>query len=453
MRLKLKKTWLIISGIVVLAAIVLALPPVWSRVSYYSRDAYTSFKYWLHPPAQAVFVPSNSEEDPVVETAVAATLTASAPTPQPTVSITTAPTSTTPEPTPLPTITPTPLPVSAYLPGVISEPQLWNNCGPATLSMYLSYYKWGLTQKEAAAVLRPNDRDKNTMPYEMINFVNENTAQRALWRYGGDLATIKSLINAGFPVMVETGFEPANLKNEGWMGHYLLLVGYDDNHQLFTTQDAYLLIHPPEGGDPIPEEERENFRGFEVPYAEILEDWRAFNYVFLVVYPPDKQNDVLNALGPLATDETANKIAYNRAVNEATTLSDIRERFFAWFNAGTSAVYLQDYVTAATHFDTAFSLYPDVPEANRPWRMMWYQTGPYFAYYYAGRYNDVIELANQTLKAMSEPVLEESYYWRAMASYALGNTNKAVVDLRQSIDFHPGFAPSMAMLNQLGVTP
>jgi len=84
---------------------------------------------------------------------------------------------------------------------------------------------------------------------------------------------------------------------------------------------------------------------------------------------------------------------------------------------------------------------------------MWYQTGPYYAYYYSGRYNDVIELANQTLKAMSEPVLEESYYWRAMASYALGNTNKAVVDLRQSIDFHPGFAPSMAMLNQLGVTP
>lgn len=453
MKINHKKTWLIISGIVVLAVIVLALPPVWSRVSFYSREAYSTVKYWINPPGEAVFIPSSEEEDGLVSTSVAATLAAYAPTLQPTLSGTTVPTSTTPEPTTIPTVTPTPLPASVYLPCVISEPQLFNNCGPATLSMYLSFYKWGLTQKETAAALRPNDRDKNVMPYEMINYVNEFTAQRALWRYGGDVETIKALLNAGFPVMVETGFEPANLKKDGWMGHYLLIVGYDDNRQLFTTQDAYLLIHPPGGGDSIPEEDREDFRGFDVPYTEIEKNWRAFNYVFLVVYPPNMQNDVLNALGPLATDESANRIAYNRAIDEATSLGDIRERFFAWFNAGTSAVNLQDYVTAATHFDTAFSLYPDVPEAYRPWRMMWYQTGPYYAYYWSGRYNDVIELANQTLKAMSEPVLEESYYWRAMAAYALGNTTKAVVDLRQSIDFHPGFAPSMAMLNQLGETP
>ena len=30
-------------------------------------------------------------------------------------------------------------------------------------------------------------------------------------------------------------------------------------------------------------------------------------------------------------------------------------------------------------------------------RMMWYQTGPYFAYYYSARYQDVINLANTTL--------------------------------------------------------
>jgi tetratricopeptide (TPR) repeat protein len=453
MRLKNKKLWLIVAASVILLMVVLSLPPVWSRVSYYSRDAYTRVKYWLNPPAEAVFVPSGGETDPDVATAVAATLTAIAPTPGQVEQPTNTPTASTTQPAISPTPTLTPLPSSAYLSGVISEPQLWNNCGPATLSMYLSFYDWGLTQNEAADVLKPNPRDKNVMPYEMIDFVNERTAQRALWRYGGDLQTLKTLLNAGFPVMVENGFEPANLKREGWMGHYLLLVGYDDTRQIFTTQDSYLLGHPPTGSDPIPENERANFRGFDVTYSELEAKWRAFNYVFIVVYPADKENDVINALGPLATDEAANHIAYTRAINEAAALPSIRERFFAWFNAGTSAVYLNDYATAAAHYDTAFKLYPDIPEADRPWRIMWYQTGPYFAYYYTGRYADVIQLADQTLKVMSEPILEETYYWRGLSYYALGDTDRAVADLRESAKVHPGFAPATAMLYQLGETP
>jgi tetratricopeptide (TPR) repeat protein len=451
---KMKKSWWIIPLVILVGVIILSLPPVRSRVVYYSREAYTDIKYWLKPPSEAVFVPSNNlQEDGAVATAVAATLTAYAPTTSLNSEISATPQLATPAPTLTPTPTPTPLPSSAYLPGVIGEPQLWNNCGPATLSMYLSFYKWGQTQNETAAVLKPNDRDKNVMPYEMIDYVNEYTAQRALWRYGGDLQTLKSLINAGFPVMIETGFEPANLTSEGWMGHYLLLVGYDDQRQIFTTQDSYLLSHPPAGMEAISETELKDFKGFEVKYDDLQRVWRAFNYVFIVVYPPEKENDVLNTLGPLATDATANQIAYDRAMQEATSLPDIRDRFFAWFNAGTSMVYLQDYATAAASYDTAFNLYPQIQKSLRPYRMLWYQTGPYFAYYFTGRYQDVINLANQTLKNMSEPVLEESYYWRALSYYALGDSDQAIEDLRTSVKVHPGFAPGVAMLEQFGETP
>ena len=448
-----KKFWLILSGVVIFLAVVIALPPVWARVTYYSREAYTTIKYWIKPPGEAVFIPSNEEEDGFVATSVAATLTAISPTQQTFTSTDAAPTSTTPEPTPAPTFTPTPLPSSAYLSGVISEPQLWNNCGPATLSMYLSYYKWGLTQNEAADVLKPNPRDKNVMPYEMIDYVNNYTFQRALFRYGADLQTIKALLSAGFPVMVEMGFEPANLKKEGWMGHYLLLIGYDDARQIFNTQDSYLLSHPPGGGEAIPEEWWTNFKGFEVPYSDLQKAWRAFNNVLIVVYPAEKENDVLNALGPLATDAAANRIAYNRAVDEATSLPAVRDRYFAWFNAGTSLVNLQDYVGAAQAYDTAFSLYPEINQEDRPYRMMWYQTGPYFAYYYSGRYEDVIRLADQTLSNMAEPILEETYYWRALSYYALGDSEQAVADLRESLKYHPGFGPSLVTLQQLGETP
>jgi tetratricopeptide (TPR) repeat protein len=318
--------------------------------------------------------------------------------------------------------------------------------------MYLSYYDWGKDQIAAGGVLRPNDKDVNVMPYELVDFVNEHTALHALWRYGGDLQTIKVLLNAGFPVMIEKSFEPYTLRNEGWMGHYNLVVGYDDEKQILTVQDSYLMSYAPWGGE-IPQELWDSFIGFDFSYSELEQAWRSFNFVFIVVYPPEKENDVLNALGPLATDEGACRIAYDRAMQETSSLTDVRDKFFAWFNAGTSLVYLQDYGTAATAFDTAFGIYPDIQQDSRPYRILWYETGPYEAYYYSGRYKDVINLADQTLGNMADPVLEESYYWRALSYYALGDKNRAVADLRTSLKYHPGFAPSVAMLEQYGKTP
>lgn len=461
------RTWLIIIAVVVLSTGVLSLPPVWSRVSYHSLGVYRTVKYWLRPPSHAVFVPSTRDDSPAV-TSVSPPFIAGAPTPQSTAQPTTQPTALpagltsestftptptlTPALTPTPTLTPTSLPSSVLLKGISGEPQLMNNCGPATLSMYLSYYDWGKKQMAAAAVLKPNGKDVNVMPYELVDFVNEHTAQHALWRYGGDLQTIKTLLNAGFPVMIEKGFEPYDLRNDGWMGHYNLVVGYDDEKQILTVHDSYLMINTPWGLD-IPQNLWDSFIGFDFSYSELERAWRSFNFVFIVVYQPERENDVLKALGPLATEEGAYQIAYDRAIGDTSSLTDVRDKFFAWFNAGTSLVGLQDYFAAATAFDTAFGIYPDIGVNSRPHRIFWYETGPYAAYYHSARYQDVINLADQTLGLMAEPVLEESYYWRALSYHALGKTARALADLRTSLIYHPGFAPSEAMLEQLGKTP
>jgi tetratricopeptide (TPR) repeat protein len=461
------RTWLIIIAVVVLLTGVVSLPPVWSRISYHSREVYRSVKYWLKPPSQAVFVPS-TRDDTLLITSVSTTITTDAPTPisttQPTTQPTALPTDLTSEttftPTPIltltltptPTLTPTSLPSSVLLKGIRCEPQLMNNCGPATLSMNLSYYDWGKNQIAAAAVLKPNGKDVNVMPYELVDFVNEHTALHALLRYGGDLQTIKTLLDAGFPVMIEKGFQPYTLRNEGWMGHYNLVVGYDDEKQILTVQDAYLMSHTPWGGE-IPQNLWDSFIGFDFSYSEMEQAWRSFNFVFIVVYEPERESDVLKSLGPLASDEGAYRIAYDRAIRETSSLTDVRDKFFAWFNAGTSLVGLQDYFAAATAFDTAFEIYPDIEVNSRPYRILWYETDPYAAYYYSARYQDVIKLADQTLGLMAEPVLEESYYWRALSYYALGNTTRAVADLRTSLIYHPGFAPSETMLEQLDRRP
>jgi tetratricopeptide (TPR) repeat protein len=97
--------------------------------------------------------------------------------------------------------------------------------------------------------------------------------------------------------------------------------------------------------------------------------------------------------------------------------------FFAWFAKGSSHVALQEYADAATAYDQAFAIYNSIGEEDkqRPYRMMWYQTGPFWAYFYTGRYQDVVNLANVTLtETISKYLLAWSgkiYAWQ----YTSGN--------------------------------
>jgi hypothetical protein len=84
--------------------------------------------------------------------------------------------------------------------------------------------------------------------------------------------------------------------------------------------------------------------------------------------------------------------------------------------------------------------------------MLWYQTGPYFAYFGTGRYYDLLYLADATLSAMQgDKNLEESYYWRGMAKAALGDRAGAGQDYLTSLEYHPGFGPALYQLQLLGV--
>ena len=406
---------------------VLALPPVQERVGWRISEVRASIWYALFPPEESVFTP-----DPTLAAMVQQTLTAAAPTPAPT--STPAPES---SPTATPTVTATrpPLPPSVTLTGVRHEYQKWNNCGPATLSMGLSFWQWDGDQRPIAEFTKPNPRDKNVMPYELVAFVNGQTNLRALTRPGGDLDLIKALLAAGFPVIVEKGFEGYGF--EGWMGHYALITGYDDARARVMTQDSYISSD------------------FPFPYDDLMKYWRHFNFTYIVIYPPEREAELLALLGRHADETVAVADAAQRASDDIFRL-DGREQFFAWFNRGTNLVALQDSAGAAAAYDEAFRLDADLairdPE-NRPWRLMWYQTGPYWAYYYTGRYSDVISLASRTLANMSEPVLEESYYWRGLAREAAGDLPGAIEDLRRAVEMHPGFEPALAQLERLGVDP
>ncbi len=424
------RKWLIgllAAGLVLtcLAGIVIYnLPPVHDRLAWRVDNLRTQIRRAINPPEEAVFVPQQQLEAAVQATLLA--MTSTAPTQTATITATAPPASTaTPQPSP----TPTSIPGQVSLSGIRHEYQSFNNCGPANLAMALSYWGWQGDQRDTAAVLRPGEYDKNVMPAEMVAFVEENTDLKAVARVGGDLETIKRFIAAGFPVLIEKGYDP---EHDDWMGHYLTINAYDDTQRLFTVQNS--LIMP----------------DFPLPYQTMEERWRDFNSVYLIVYPPEREAEVMAILGSQA-DETRNyEAAAERASQETGELSG-RDLYFAWFNLGSDLVALEDYAGAAQAFDSAFAVYPTIPEDERPWRVMWYRIEPYAAYYHTGRYQDVVNLANNTFFALGEYTLEESFYWRGLANQALGDLNVATFDLRKALELNPNFTPAREALRELGI--
>ncbi|MBN2302963.1 MAG: C39 family peptidase [Anaerolineae bacterium] len=311
--------------------------------------------------------------------------------------------------------TPAPIPPAARLNGLRHEYQTWCNCGPVNLMMALSYYGWPGDQTVTAAWLKPTVEDKNVSPHEMTAYVHQQpdlAHLRALWRYGGDLTALKRLIAAGFPVIVESGFQP---EGHEWMGHYITVVAYDDAVSTIWTYDSY-------NGYGIG-------YGEETDYAQFEAWWAHFNRVLIVVYPADREADVMRALGPLADPAAANARALELA--QAGIAADPGDGW-AWLGAGTSAAALGDTEAAARYVDTA-------RRVGLPFRALWYQFAPYEAYYHAGRYHDVLALADETIAATGD-CIEEMNLYRGLALAALGRPAEALAAFDHAIQFNPNAA-------------
>ncbi len=315
------------------------------------------------------------------------------------------------------------LPPDAHLYGFQPVIQTWNNCGPATITMSLSYYAWGEDQEYAASFLRPDGEDKNVTPREMVRFVNEQTGVRAITRMGGTLELLKAFLANGFPVIVSIGYAP---EGEDWLGHYRAIVGYSDLRQVFFAYDSYLGTG-------------ENADGITMPYDEMTEVWQHFNRNFIVLYESARESEVAEILGERSDTNRAAELALETAQQEAR--SDPRNGF-AWFNMGTALVALGRYEDAAVAYDRARQL-------NLPFRMLWYQFGPYEAYFNVGRYDDVLALVTANLNNGGEYV-EETHYWQGQAYLALGRNTEAAEAFRRAVAGNQFYDTAQEALAALG---
>ena len=392
---------LIVVVLIIAVNLVLLAPPLRNRAEYLFVRLQSEIKK-LRPHAQYVPTPA-----PTATTNASSGAAPATPTPTYALAFTHTPTAT-PQvvrqtATPLPT--PTMLPSSVQIENECHEPQGWNNCGPATLAMALRFYGWTGDQYAVAGDTKPDKNDKNVSPDEMVAYARAQEGIEARMGVAESTDVLKLLLSNGFPVVVETWFIP---EPGDEMGHYRLLTGYDDKAQVYIAQDAYAGAHQ------------------ELPYDELGAMWKVFNRVYVIVFPEARAGDLDRLLG----DRTGPQMfarALQVALDEIATSPDDR---YAWFNAGSNYVGLGQYEEAAAAYDRARTL-------NLPWRMLWYQFGPFDAYLQVGRYPDVIALADANLTVT--PNLEESYYYRALARRALGDQTGAAADLEAALRYNPRF--------------
>jgi tetratricopeptide (TPR) repeat protein len=306
--------------------------------------------------------------------------------------------------------------------------QTWNNCGPATLAMNLSYYGSTLSQADVGAALRFYEDDKNVGPEEMAAFARSQ-GFNALVRVNGDADRLRLLLSNNIPVLLETWHEP---EPDDGMGHYRLLVGYEDAAREWIAYDSY----DSRGVDPD-----QPYAGIRLPYDELDRLWSVFNRTYVLIYTDEFAPAVEDILGRHLDDAAM----WQRALEHAWAETQERpEDPFAWFNLGSDLVTLGQFEPAAAAYDRARQI-------GLPWRMLWYQFGPFQAYYETARYQEVVALTDATIKTTSS--IEEIYYWRGMALKAQGDVPGARQAWQRALELNPNYAEAAAVLADLETQP
>jgi tetratricopeptide (TPR) repeat protein len=394
-----------------LAVVVYQLPPVRNRLSWRLDFALTYLR-GIIDPVQAV--PTALPQPQVRVTRQPATPTAE-------LSLTTNLTVPTSPPVTLtPTPSPTPLPPAVALAAPAWEKQDINNCGPASLAMYLRFYGWEGDQFDIADELKPQREDRNVNVEELVYYVRNHAGWLNVeYRVGGDIKRLKQLLAAGLPVMIEESFhfdESYWPNDDLWAAHYNLITGYDDEAEVFTGQDSFY------GADR------------KIPYEQLDADWQSFNRVYILVYPPDRQAQVEAILGT-DWDPDANR-QHALEIAQAET-DDDPENAFAWFNLGSNLVYFERYDEAAQAYDTARNL-------GLPQRMLRYQFGPFLAYFHGGHLDDLIALTDYALQRT--PNAEEALLWQGWALYRQGKSAQAIDAFRQALQENSTYADAQYAL-------
>ena len=265
-------------------------------------------------------------------------------------------------------------------------------------------------------ILKPNPEDKNVSPVEMVNFVREQTQVSAITRIGGDMELLKHFIAANIPVIVETGY---SLEGEVWLGHYQTIVGYDDNQNVFYIYDSWLGTGT---GD----------AGMTEHYSDFDSRWQAFNRTFIVIYEKDRESVVQQILGDRADVTKPTSTRWKSRAQEASANRAERLRLVQHRHGLRQARSVRQSAPPPTI--RRFRL------QTLPFRMLWYQFGPFEAYFQTGRYDDVLALVNNNISSAGQYVEETLLLAGQGLSPRRGAQQDAAAAFQRALAQNPNYA-------------
>ncbi len=258
--------------------------------------------------------------------------------------------------------------------------QTFNNCGPASLSMALSYHGINVNQQELGKEIRPfqnpqGNNDDKSVTLQELAAKGEEYGLVPYHRAAGDNEMLKDLIAAELPVITRTWL---NLNED--IGHYRVVKGYRANGEILVQDDSL------------------QGRNLEFAYVEYAKLWQAFNYEFLVLVPQDKKETVEAILGgklePSVAWEAALELSRQQLEQNPTDIYPRFNQVVALYNLG--------------RFEEATAVFEAV-ENQLPSRMLWYQIEPILAYYHLENYNRAMQLSSRILNNNNRAFSELHY--------------------------------------------
>ena len=305
---------------------------------------------------------------------------------------------TTPEisiPTPATKVSEKSLPISKTLVNDYHVFQTFNNCGPAALSMALSYYGIEKSQIELGNELRPYQNpqgidDDKSVTLEELSQKAEEYGLVSFHRPNGSVELIKKFIAEDIPVITRT-----RSTEYDDIGHYRVVKGYNDETEEFLQDDS-LQGH-----------------NLTYSYTHFADLWRMFNYEYVVLVPKGKVDIAKRILG----DEVDPKLSWEKAVISAKR--DVERDptdIYAKLNLSVALYHTGDFENAVAAFEEV--------ESSLPLRALWYQIEPIQAYFELGDYERVFALTD-TIINNHNPSFSELYLIRGNIYKLQGNLDAA----------------------------
>jgi predicted double-glycine peptidase len=324
----------------------------------------------------------------------------------------------------IPSMVPSPtlslnIPQSYTIPQRLHVYQTFNNCGPATLSMALSYWGVDISQAELGNILRPyqvvgGDNDDKSVTLAEVARQAEEYGLYSYLRPNGTPEKLEQLVSQGIPVVARTWTKV----NED-IGHYRVIRGYNKSTQTIIQDDSL---------------QGENLS---YSYRDFNAIWQPFNYEYLVIVDDSKKEVVEAILGEELDEATAWKNALVRIEHE---IGENPDNWHLTFAKSRIYYYLGEYEKSVEEFEKV--------ENRLSFRTLWYQIEPILSYFELKNYDRVFQITDRILNNQNR-AFSELYYLRGQIYLNQGSVDAARSEFESALLYKHNYQPAQEALNTL----